>query len=131
MTSGGQIQEQVMSTDPEVDRFLADLDHPLKDEMQAVRKIILEADDRMTETIKWGGPTFMYKGNMATINPRAKKFVNLFFQTGSVIENRHGVLEGDAAQVRTIKFTDMDDVDGKKDALTAVVKDWIEARDSA
>ncbi len=120
-----------MSTNPEVDQFLQDLDHPLKDEMQAVREIILKADERMSETIKWGGPTFMYKGNMATINPRAKKFVNLFFQTGSAIENRHGVLEGDAAQVRTIKFADMDDVASKEPALTAVVKDWIAAMDDA
>ena len=120
-----------MQTSPEVDDFLDGLDHPLKAEMQAVREIILQADDRMSETIKWGGPTFMYKGNMATINPRAKKFVNLFFQTGSVIKNRHGILDGDAAQVRTVRFADMEDVDRKKSALTAIVGEWIDAMDAS
>lgn len=120
-----------MNKDASVDKWFTELEHPLKQEMQAVREIVLSADDRMTETVKWGGPTFMYKGNMATINPRAKRFVNLFFQTGSVIKDRHGVLEGDAAQVRTIKFADMDDTKAKKSALEAVVKGWIKARDGA
>ncbi len=120
-----------MNKDPSVDEWFSKLDHPLKAEMLAVREAILSADDRMTETIKWGGPTFMYKGNMATINPRAKKFVNLFFQTGAVIKDRHGVLEGDAAQVRAIKFSDMDEVNAKKEALQKVVSGWIAARDEA
>ena len=48
----------------------------------------------------------MYNGNMATINVKAKKFVNLFFQTGALIQDRHGILQGDAAQVRTAHFAE-------------------------
>lgn len=117
-----------MNTDPEVDKFMAELDHPLKAEMEVVRKLILETDERMTETIKWGGPTFMFDGNMATITPRSKKFVNLFFPTGSVLPDRHGILVGDAAQVRTARFADMSEVESKSDALRAVVRDWISVR---
>ena len=114
-----------MNTRPQVDEFLSKLDHPLKAEIQAVREIILATDERMTETVKWGGPTFMFKGNMATINVKSKKFVNLFFQTGAQIPDRHGILEGDAAQVRVAHFSDMADVRQKEDALRAVVRDWI------
>jgi uncharacterized protein YdeI (YjbR/CyaY-like superfamily) len=117
-----------MNTSPQVDDFLAKLDHPLKAEIQAVREIILSTDGRMAETVKWGGPTFMFKGNVATINVKSKKFVNLFFQTGSLIGDRHGILEGDAAQVRTAHFTDMADVRRKEAALRAVVRDWIKVR---
>ena len=117
-----------MNTSPQVDEFLAKLDHPLKAEIQVVREIILSTDDRMTETVKWGGPTFMFNGNMATINVKSKKFVNLFFQTGSLIPDRHGILEGDAAQVRTAHFNDMADVEAKADALRAVVRDWIKVK---
>lgn len=112
-----------MKTDPKVDEFMSKLDHPLKAEMEAVRKIVLGTDDRMTETIKWGEPTFMFNGNMATISPNAKKYVNLFFQTGSILPDRHGILEGDAAQVRTARFADMSEVESKADSLRAVVKD--------
>ncbi|MBZ0288337.1 MAG: DUF1801 domain-containing protein, partial [Anaerolineae bacterium] len=120
-----------MNINPQVDDFMAKLDHPLKAEMQRVREIILEADARMTEVVKWGGPTFMYKGNLATLTPRSKRFVNLFFQTGATIPDGHGILEGDANEVRVAHFHNMQDIDEKEAALKAVVQEWITLRDGA
>ena len=77
-----------MQRNPDVDAFLADLDHPLLDELQAVRAIVLGVDKRITESIKWGGPTFSFQGNIATIPPRTKKAVQLFFQHGALIGAR-------------------------------------------
>lgn len=42
-----------MPTNPEVDAWFSEFDHPLKAEMQRVREIVLAADERMSETIKW------------------------------------------------------------------------------
>ena len=112
-----------MNTNPQVDEFMDKLDHPLKAEMQRVREIILATDDKMSETIKWGGPTFMYQGNLATLTPRTKRFVNLFFQTGSIIPNADGLLEGDAKEVRVARFHDMQDIDQKEAALQALVRE--------
>lgn len=120
-----------MNKNSEVDQFIAKLKHPLKAEMERVREIILSADNKMTEVIKWGGPTFVYKGNLATLMPRTKRFVNLFFQTGATIPNGHGILEGEAKEVRVARFHDMKDIDGKKEALKAVVREWIRLRDKA
>jgi uncharacterized protein YdhG (YjbR/CyaY superfamily) len=50
----------------EVDAWFRDLEHPLKDEMLEVRKIILKTDTRIGETIKWKSPTFVFEGNMAS-----------------------------------------------------------------
>ena len=55
-----------MATNPEVDAWFDDYEHPAKDAMLAVRAIILD-DERMTEAIKWKSPTFMYKGNLAMV----------------------------------------------------------------
>jgi hypothetical protein len=118
-----------MNRNPQVDEFMAKLKHPLKAEMQRVREIVLAADDKMTEVIKWGGPTFVYKGNLATLTPRTKRFVNLFFQTGAVIKDGHGLLEGDAKEVRVARFHDMKDIDEKEEALKAVVREWIRLKD--
>ena len=118
-----------MNKNPEVDQFMAKLKHPWKAEMERVREIILAADNKMTEGIKWGGPTFVYKGNLATLTPRTKRFVNLFFQTGATIPNGHGILEGEAQEVRVARFRDMKDVDEKEKALKAVVREWIRMRD--
>lgn len=118
-----------MNVNPQVDEFMANLKHPLKAELQRVREIILGADKKMTEVIKWGGPTFVYKGNLATLTPRSKRFVNLFFQTGATIPNGHGILEGDAREVRVARFHDMKDIAEKEAALKAVVQEWIRLKD--
>lgn len=51
----------VKLTGPEqVALFLKELEHPLKDEIEEVRKIILSAADDITEQIKWNAPSFCY-----------------------------------------------------------------------
>lgn len=117
-----------MSTDPEVDRWFADLDHPLKDAMLRVRKIILSADRRMTETIKWKSPTYMFEGNMASINPRSKKNVQLMFHTGAKLPGKHPRLEGGGGTTRYMSFADIADVKAKKPDLEAAVSAWIKLK---
>lgn len=118
-----------MNQNPDVDAFMENLEHPFKAEMQAVREIILSTDAKMTEVIKWGGPTFMYKGNLATLTPRTKRFVNLFFQTGAIIPNPDGLLDGDAQAVRVARFHSIEDITKKREALEAVVRAWINLKD--
>lgn len=50
---------------PEVDARFDRYPNPQKELVQAVRSLILDTDDRITETIKWQAPTFAYKGNIA------------------------------------------------------------------
>jgi hypothetical protein len=118
-----------MNANPKVDDFLRSLDHPYRDEIQALRQIVLGVDSCIQEEIKWGAPTFTYKGNMATYNVRAKKFVNLTFHTGAHIKDPAGLLQGEAKEARVARFVDMDDVHNKKGALEAVVKAWIVSKD--
>lgn len=116
-----------MSTTPEVDAWFEEYDHPAKDAMLRVREIIL-ADDRMTETIKWKSPTFMYEGNMASFNPRTKAHVSLMFHTGASIPGSHPRLEGGGDTARYMKFTDLDDVEDAREEIEAVVRAWCESR---
>jgi len=116
-----------MNKNPEVDAWFAKLDHPLRDAMMRARDVILAADDRVTECIKWSTPTFQYEGNIASFQPRAKKFVSLMFHRGSEIPGNHPQLEGDAALARVMRFADSADVDRKTSDLTAVIKAWCDA----
>lgn len=116
-----------MSTTHEVDAWFEEYDHPAKDAMLRVREIIL-ADDRMTETIKWKSPTFMYEGNMASFNPRTKAHVSLMFHTGASIPGSHPRLEGGGDTARYMKFTDLDDVEDAREEIEAVVRAWCESR---
>lgn len=116
-----------MTTTADVDAWFADYEHPAKAAMQLVREIIL-SDERMTETIKWKSPTFMYEGNMASFNPRTKSHVSLMFHTGASIPGEHSRLEGGGDTARYMKFSDVNDVELARDELVAIVGAWCESR---
>lgn len=118
------------ATDPAVDSWLEAKRHPQTEVMQAVRYAILEADARVTETIKWQSPTFAYKGNMASIMPGAKAFVSLMFHRGAEIPGSHPELQGGGDVARYMRFESLADVEAKRAALSAVVRAWCDARDS-
>ena len=114
-----------MNRNPKVDAYMQELDNPLKDIWEQIRDVVLGVDARMEEDIKWGAPTFIYNGNLATFNPRAKKFVNLTFHTGAEIEDPAQVLEGDAKEARVFRVASGDELAEKQAGLELVVKNWI------
>jgi hypothetical protein len=114
----------------EVDAWMAAYDNPQKERVQRVRELILAADPRMGECIKWKAPTFTYKGNLASFFPRAKKHVSLMFHSGASFAAEHPILEGDGATARSIKFLDDADIVAKTPALQALVRAWCEAKDA-
>ena len=119
-----------MNKNEKVDEWMQKTDNPFKDLWEEIRVAILSTDPKMEEDIKWGAPTFMYKGNLATFNPRAKKFVNLTFHTGATIEDPDGVLEGDAAEARVLRAESVEDFNQKKSGLETVVRNWIAMKDA-
>ena len=98
--------------------------------MQAVRQVTLEADSRITESIKWSTPTYSYQGNIFSFNP-AKKFVSLLFHTGAQIPGDHPVLEGDTDTARVMRFSDAEDVERRADELAEVLRSWCEWKDES
>jgi hypothetical protein len=98
--------------------------------MRAVREVILDADARVTEAIKWQTPTFMYRGNIASFNPGAKAHVSVLFHRGAEIPGDHPLLEGGGDVARYARFDSLEDVAAKREALTAVIRDWCAARDA-
>ena len=94
-----------MNENPEVTAWLDELEHPLLSVILAVRAVILEADDRITETIKWKSPTFMYESNLASIDPKAKKHVAVLFHRGAEIPRRASAPagRGQAGPLRAVR----------------------------
>lgn len=119
-----------MTKNPEVDAWLEAYDNPMKPVVAATRDEILAADTRITETIKWQAPTFVYKGNMASFFPKAKKHASLMFHKGADIPGGFGNLVGDGTQARTFKVESLADLEAKAGELTAIVRAWCELRDA-
>ena len=117
-----------MTTNPEVDRWLTESTHPLKELMQRVRRVILSADGRVEEGIKWQTPTFSFRGNIASINPQAKQFLSLMFHRGADIPGNFPNLEGGGKVARYMKFQDAGDLEAKSAELQAIVRAWCEMR---
>ncbi len=119
-----------MNKNAKVDEWMANADNPFKDLWEIIRSTVLSSDPKMEEDIKWGAPTFMYKGNLATFNPRAKKFINLTFHTGATIKDPDGILEGDAAEARVFRVESEGEFNTKKSGLESVIRNWITMQDS-
>ena len=117
-----------MPRDPEVDAFVVGLGHPLAAEIDQVRDAVLAVDPRITETIKWKSPTFVFEGNIASIDPRSKKHVSLMFHQGAKLPGTHPTLEGGGATVRYLRFADEADVKKKRGDLEKAVRAWIELK---
>ena len=109
-----------------MDAFVVGLGHPLEAEIDQVRDAVLALDPRITETIKWKSPTFVFEGNIASIDPRSKKQVSLMFHQGAKLPGTHPALEGGGGTVRYLRFADAADVRKKRKDLERAVQGWIE-----
>jgi hypothetical protein len=114
-----------MAASAEVERWFQERQHPLEDAMRRARDIIMGADPRVEESIKWKTPTFSYRGNIVSFNP-SKNFVSLLFHRGAEIPGRHPRLEGEGGLVRVMRFADLAEVEASKSDLEAVFRAWCE-----
>lgn len=115
---------------PDVEAWLERYDNPMKPLVAQVRRIMLDADPRIGEVVKWSTPTFVYQGNLASFQPRSKRFVSILFHEGASIPGDHPILEGETAHARYARLADADEVARRRPELEAVVRAWCDARDA-
>ncbi|MEU5940687.1 DUF1801 domain-containing protein [Micromonospora sp. NPDC047548] len=109
----------------DVDRFMADLDHPLAAEVAALRAVILGVDDRITEQVKRKAPSFSCGDYLVTFNLRATQHVHLVFHNPHVARVASPLLAGDYPDRRMAYLTDLADVEAKRAELERVVRELI------
>ncbi len=73
----------------------------------------------------------MYKGNIASFNPRSTKHASLMFHTGASIPGDFPHLEGTGQVVRYLKVNDMLHARQLEQDLVAIFRAWCELRDAA
>ena len=118
---------------PTVDDFLKALEHAQKPTVLLLRDIILGADARIGEEIKWNAPSFRLDEHFATMQLRSPKFVQLILHFGAKkrevanldIADPTGLLEWLGPDRATIKFGGVDDLESKRAALTELIREWI------
>lgn len=71
--------------DSVVAAFIADLDHPMKAEIESVRALILGLGPEIGEGIKWKAPTFRTTDDFATINLRSTGSLQVILHLGAKV----------------------------------------------
>ena len=127
---GARGRTAVMGRSKEVDGWFARYENPMKDVVQRIRAIILGADTRMGECIKWQAPTFTYLGNLASFYPKSKQHASLMFHTGAKIPGKHKLLEGTGSMSRVMKLGTVSAADAAKADIQKIVRAWCDWRDS-
>jgi hypothetical protein len=108
----------------DVDAWFAARKPPAEPALQRVREIILGADPRMTEYVKYGTVQFAFGGDMAGFVQTDRKTVSLMFNRGGKIEGSFPHLEGSGRAVRFMRFADLAEVEERAEELAEVVRAW-------
>jgi hypothetical protein len=118
-----------MPRQPEVDAWFEHYENPMKPVVQRIRDIVLGADPRVDEVIKWQAPTFTYKGNIASFYPKSRQHASLMFHLGARIPGTFPRLEGTGDTSRVLKVSDLDDAEAARAELESIVRSWCAWRD--
>ena len=109
----------------EVERWFAEKKPPTEAIMRAVREIILGADRRMTEYIKYGNLGFGYDGDFATfVQASDKKQASLMFNRGARIPGKFPHLEGSHPSARFMRFATPAEAQARAGELGKIVAAW-------
>lgn len=118
----------------DVDAFMVELKHPLKTEIEAVRKIILGSSGAIAEAIKWKSPSFRTTEFFATVNLRSVDRVQLIFHRGAKVRkdlktleiaDPAGLLKWLANDRAIVTLGAGQEIAANADALRAIVGEWI------
>lgn len=113
-----------MATSPEIERWFAEKSEPPQKALRRVRDVILGADRRVTETLKYGTIIFGYEGDMVSFVQANQKSVTLMFHRGRQIEGRFPHLEGTGPSARFMRFKDVAEVNARATELSKIVLTW-------
>jgi hypothetical protein len=124
------------ASEPEsVEAFLA-LDQPFKEEILALREIILGADPGIAEGIKWKVPSFRTSEYFATLHLRAKEGAQVILHfgakkrddptAGAGIADPESLLKWLADDRAMTKFRGLEDIQARRSAFGDVIREWIQ-----
>ncbi|MCF2489232.1 DUF1801 domain-containing protein [Dyadobacter sp. CY347] len=124
-----------MPINPEVSDFLDKLEHPLRREIDALRLIILQADSRLAENIKWNGPNYSVGAeDRVTMRIQPPKQIQLVFHRGAKVKEQpvdklitedHGLLVWKENDRAIASFKRLDAITAATSNLTNIVQEWL------
>ena len=125
------------NTRNEVTKFLDDLNHPLRKEIDQLRSIILGAYPGLAENIKWNGPNYSYNGeDRITMRIHPPKQIQVIFHRGAkkqaqppqrLIEHESRLLQWKENDRALMTFTNKNEIKADAAELKDIVSKWMAA----
>ncbi len=115
-----------MGSRPEIEAWFAEIRSPAESTLRRVREIILGADLRMIDYLKYGTLVFASDTDMASFVQVKAKAASLMFHRGARIKGDFPHLEGSGPSARFMRFADEAEADARAEELTRVVVAWCE-----
>jgi len=120
----------------EVSDFLDQQKHPFRNEIELLRNIILSADIKLTENIKWNGPNYSYENEdriTMRIQPPASQIQLIFHRGAKKQEQPKNRLIASASKLLSwkendravITFKSMKDIEDSRSELFDIISEWI------
>ena len=107
----------------EVNQYMRLLEHPLKNEIELVRKLILEADENILEQVKWNAPSFRHtQHDFVTFNVRPLDKIHLVFHHPSIVQIKSKLLEGEYKDRRMMYLHNRAEIDAGSAELKRIVR---------
>jgi len=101
---------------------------PWRAVLEELRQLVLES--RLVEEIKWGVPCYTRNGKNVVIVAAFKSYAALSFFKGSLLEDKHQVLEKAGQAGRSWKFTKVEEVQEQKELIKDYIQEAIGIEDS-
>jgi len=120
-----------LSDEDQVTEYLAKLDDAVRDEINAVRKIIKAANSKLSERIKWNAPSYYYNDDILTFGPYKTHKLLLVFHHPAVIKIKSALLEGDYKDRRLVHFKDKAAAIKNKTELSRIINEIVQLIDEA
>lgn len=113
-----------------VSEYMRQLEHPLKKEIEAVRAIIKNSNSKIAERIKWAAPSYYYKEDLVTFNPRAQDRLHLVFHHPNIEKINSPILEGDYVSRRMTYLHNMEEIEANKAELESILNQLVSFLDA-
>lgn len=121
----------------EVTKFLNELNHPFRAEIEELRLIILSSAKGLTENVKWNGPNYCFGDqDRVTMRIHPPKQIQLIFHRGAkkliqpkdkLIDDRSGILTWKENDRAIAAFKNIAEIKKAELHLKKIINNWINA----
>lgn len=123
-----------MQKDPEVEKFLKESEHPLKDELKVLRQLILDSSLDVREGIKWNSMSFQTTDWFATFNKGTSDKIEFVLHFGAKkkdgadvdsVADPADLLKKLAKDRCMLTIVGAEDLKAKEGAIKELIREWI------